>query len=129
MKLVGFLTLSETLMLTQCSSSLKAAFTVEEVWDKLLKRVSPIIFTLPMNSLASNKERLKVVLGNRNQIHCLDYSKLKMHYILNVMGNKHEATLSNPITDVVTSGDGLANSIVERTLALRSHITEVYLPA
>jgi len=108
MKLVCFLTLSETSKLTRCSSGIKAAFTVEEVWAELLKRLSPSIPTLPMNSLASKKDRLKVVLGNRNQIHCLDYSKLKMHYILEIMGNKHVSTLSNPITDVLSAGDGLA---------------------
>jgi hypothetical protein len=108
MKLVCFLTLSETLKLTQCSSCINAAFTVEEVWAELLQRVSPSIPTLPMNSLASKKNRLKLVLGNRNQIQCLDYSKLKLHYILEIMGNKHISTLCNPITDVLSAGNRMA---------------------
>jgi len=106
MKIVSFLTLYETLKLTQCSSGIKAAFSIEEVWTALLRRVSPSIPSLPMNSLASTKDRLKVVLGNRNQIQLLDYSRLKMHYILKIMGNTHFSTLSNPITDVLSTGDG-----------------------
>lgn len=108
MKIACFLTLSETLKLTQCSSGIKAAFTFEEVWADHLNRVSPSIRTLPMYSLASKKDRLKVVLGNRNQIQSLDLRKLKMHYILKIMGNTHVSTLSDPITGVLSSGDGTA---------------------
>ena len=96
MKLLSFLTLSETLVLTQCCSDLKAAFTVEEVWGEFIKRISPSLLALPMNSLASTKERLKVVLGRRNHVQSLDYTKLQMHYVLEVMGNRHVATLCNP---------------------------------
>jgi len=96
MKLLSFLTLPETLVLTECSTGLKAAFTGEEVWGEFIKRISPSLLALPMNSLASTKERLKVVLGKRNHIHLLDYTKLRMHYVLEVMGNRHVATLSNP---------------------------------
>merc|ERR1719357_550083 len=82
MKLLCFLTLSEMLVLTQCSSDLKAAFTGEEVWRDFIKRISPSILALPMNSLTSTKERLKVILGRKSYMHSLNYTKLRMHYIL-----------------------------------------------
>jgi len=101
-KLVSFLTLSETLVLSQCSSGLEAAFNVEEVWGEFLRRISPSILALPMNSLASTKDRLKVVLGNRNQLQSMDYDKLRLHYVLKLMGNEHVATLSNPTLNLET---------------------------
>jgi len=96
MKMLSWLTLSEALVLTQCSHGLKALLNVDAVWRQFISRISPSILALPMNSLASTKERLKVVVNKRNLTRSLDYSKLKMHYVLEVMGNKDVATLSNP---------------------------------
>jgi len=105
MKLLSYLTLSEVLVLTQCCRGLKVVINVKAVWGQFLKRISPSILALPMNSLASTKERLKLVVGKRNWPRSLDYTKLRMHYVLEVMGNKDVATLSNATLN--------ENSIVE----------------
>lgn len=86
------LTLAETLVLTRCSRSLNAVFTAEQVWREFIKRVSPSLLTLPMNSVTNLKERLKVVL-NKGNWSMIDYDKLRLHYILKVNGSEHVETL------------------------------------
>jgi hypothetical protein len=99
MQLVSFLKLKETLVLAACSSRLNAAFTVNEVWQDFIKRVSPSLLALPMNTLGNYKQRLQVILGLWPER--IDYTKLRLHYILRVMGTIYTATLSNPTVSKV----------------------------
>lgn len=75
---------------------LMTALYMEALWSGSIERISPSIPALPINSLVSIKERFKIALSQRNRVRVQDFSKLRMHYVLEVMGNSWVDTLSNP---------------------------------
>jgi len=97
MKLVSFLTRSETLRLARCSSTLKRDFITDDVWKGFIRRVSPSLLWLPMKAVSTWKDKLKVFL--QEPIRKNDNKVLRLHFVLKVDGVVHSATLSNPKMD------------------------------
>lgn len=97
LKLVSFLTRSETLRLGRCSRWLSREFISDDVWKVFIRRLSPSLLALPMRAVSNWRDKFKVFLKkpvrkNNNKV-------LRLHFILKVDGVVHSATLSNPRMD------------------------------
>jgi hypothetical protein len=97
LKLISFLTRSETLRLARCSRFLKRELTSEEVWKAFIKRMSPSLLALPMRAVNNWRDKFKVFL--QEPVRKNDNKVLRLHFILKVDGVVHSATLSNPRMD------------------------------
>jgi len=94
LKLVSFLTRTDTLMLARCSRNLKTDLLSEDVWKSFIKRVSPSLLSLPMRAVSSWRDKFKVFL--QEPVRKNDQKVLRLHFVLKVDGVVHSATLSNP---------------------------------
>jgi len=94
LKLVSFLTRSDTLCLASCSSSLKIDYLCDEVWKGFIRRISPSLLRLPMKVVSNWRDKLKVFLFK--PVRKIDIKEVRLHLVLNVDGVVNCATLSNP---------------------------------
>jgi len=105
LKLVSFLTRSETLRLARCSRFLTNELTSEDVWRAFIQRLSPSLLTLPMRAVNKWRDKFKVFL--QVPVRKNDDKVLQLHFILKVDGVVHSATLSNPKMDQDDEDDEL----------------------
>jgi len=105
LKLVSFLTRTETLRLARCSRFLTYELTSEDVWRAFIQRLSPSLLTLPMRAVNKWRDKFKVFL--QVPVRKNDDKVLQLHFILKVDGVVHSATLSNPKMDQDDEDDEL----------------------
>jgi len=96
LKLVSFLTRSETMRLGRCSRWLNRELISDNVWKAFIMRLSPSLLALPMRAVCNWRDKFKVFLKEPIR---KNNNKLRLHFILKVDGCVHSATLSNPRMD------------------------------